>query len=160
MYDMCLSMYMYIAIPPSARPSTPLRALRVFARNVSIVSYLYTHGGPRLMPNAGPTPFDWAHRGEVGNDNGYRYSLFSIFDYEVLKYSGRPARSGHEIVIASRRSRPLPTAAVTRARIRDCMVHERAHSSANTFIYTATLVGFNPIVSASRMFFFFTAHAI
>ncbi|KYN00023.1 hypothetical protein ALC62_09261, partial [Cyphomyrmex costatus] len=61
-------------------------------------------GGPRLIPNTQPAPSDWAHRGEVGNDNGYRYSLFSTFDYEVLKYSGRPARSGYRIVIALGRS--------------------------------------------------------
>ncbi|TGZ47052.1 Uncharacterized protein DBV15_03005 [Temnothorax longispinosus] len=60
------------------------------------------------MPNAGPAPFDWAHRSKVGNDNGYRYSLFGIFD-EVLKYSGAPgAWSGHGIVIAPGRS-PAPS---------------------------------------------------
>lgn len=111
-------------------------------------------GGPRLIPNTEPAPFDWAHRCEVGNDNGYRYSLFSIFDYEVLKYSGCPARSGHRIVIAlGRSSAPFYGYTVTRARIRDCMVHERAHSSADPFIYIATLVNFNPTVSASWIFF-------
>lgn len=112
---------------------------------------------PRLIPNAGPAPFDWADRSEVGNDNGYRYSLFSIFDYEVLKYSWR---SGRGIVIApGGRGEPqlLPMTAVTRARIRDCTVHERAHSSADTFIYTATLVNFNSTASASRILFFYSS---
>ncbi|EGI63230.1 hypothetical protein G5I_08409 [Acromyrmex echinatior] len=67
-------------------------------------------GGPRLIPNTEPAQFDWAHRGEVGNDNGYRYSLFTIFDYEVLKYSERLAWSGHRIVIALARSRLRSTA--------------------------------------------------
>lgn len=85
----------------------------------------------------------------MGNDNGYRYSLFSIFDYEVLKYSecSRCGRNAGSLLHQGGAGSFLQ-ATVTRARIRDCTVHERAHSLMDTFIYRPSLVNFNPIVSA------------